>query len=108
MTPEDALRRYSTAFMKARSNIIETGSEDLARITSPWLYGDNNVGKAIDMYFARGAHTISKLEVMNLLTIADRTPVLRLSCDLEGLPTADQWMNEEMWAHDHGPSHDDL
>jgi hypothetical protein len=86
MTTAEVVEKYAVAFMRARSRVKELGIEGL----HPWLCGPNNIGRAVDHLLTRGDPT--EIEVMNLLSIADREPLLRLSCDLQGLPTTEEWL----------------
>jgi hypothetical protein len=90
MTTTEVVEKYAVAFMRARSRVKELGIEEIAAGLHLWLCGPNNVGRAVDHLLSRGDPT--ETEVMNLLSIADREPLLRLSCDLQGLPTTEEWL----------------
>jgi hypothetical protein len=97
-TDEQLFVRYRTAAQRARARVLELEMVDIATVLNPWLFGENNVLRAIEIIDARGQETVTSTEIVNLLYIAGKEPLLRFSCNLQGIPTLDEYMAERVGA----------
>ena len=94
LTDEEIVRRLIIDVQKARSNLMELGEdmERLAEVTNPWLFGPTNIIRALEMYEKRGTSPTTA-EVMNLLIIADREPLIGISAHFYfPIPTAEEYL----------------
>lgn len=66
----EIVHRIKLAAMKCRSNTCELGlDETTAEHLSPWLFGEKNILKAVEIIESNGNASVG--EIMNLLIVAN-------------------------------------
>lgn len=94
MTNAEIVHRIKLGAMKCRSTTMESGLGEIAKTLNPWLFGENNILRAVEIVEGR---EISLSETLNLLTIANLLePSIAIVANISygGIPTVEEYMQK--------------